>query len=246
SSHFVAPVDSLQKAPDGLDLELASLGEPAAVGIYGVFQSGVQPGDDVLVAGLNFQGQIAVEGLKKKGASTVIAIDHRDARLEVAKERGADVVLNSKTDDIGSRVAELTEYNANDQARGHASGDAGVDVSFHSCGYWNHHAEEYFNLAVRNTRDEGIVVSIPDLMTPITPDLHRIHHHGMEARFPNLMHHGPEFLDRWVPRLMKPIVNGTLDVGSLVTSTHSLEDAQEAMQLYNDDESQIKVALKPE
>lgn len=244
ASHFKAPVESLQPAPDGLDLNLASLGEPACVGIYGVFQSGVQPGDDVLVAGLNFQGQIAVEGLKKKGAATVIAVDHREPRLEVAKERGADVVLNSEIDDVSAVIEEHTQYNADDDASGHVSGDAGVDVGFHSCGYWNPHGEEYFNLTVRQTRDEGIVVSIPDMFGTIEADLHHIHHHGMEARFPNLMHHGPEFLDRWVPRLMKPVVNDTLDIGSLVTQTYTISDANDAMKRYAEDESQIKIAIE--
>lgn len=245
STHFTAPVESLQKVPAGTDLELASLGEPACVGIYGVFKSGVQPGDDVLITGLNFQGQIAVEGLKKKGAATVIAVDHREPRLEVAKDRGADVVLNSETDDVGAVVEEHTQYNADEDASGHASGDAGVDVGFHSCGYWNTHAEEYFNLTVQQTRDEGIVVSIPDLMDPIEADLHRIHHHGMDIRMPNLMHHGPEFLDRWVPRLMKPVVKGTLDVESLVTDTYSISNTDTAMEQYSQDDSQIKIALKP-
>lgn len=245
ATHFKAPVESLQEAPSGIDLSVAALGEPACVGIYGVFESGVQPGDSVLVVGLNFQGQIAVEGLKKKGAATVIAVDYREPRLDVADRRGADVVLNSETDDVASVIEDHTQYNADEDASGHASGDAGVDVAFHSCGYWNSHAEEYFNLAVQHTRDEGIVVSIPDLMDPIEADLHRIHHHGMDIRMPNLMHHGPEFLDRWVPRLMKPIVKGTLDVESLVTDTYGLSDASEAMEQYSRDESQIKIALEP-
>lgn len=245
STHFKAPSESLQKAPDGISLELASLGEPACVGIYGVFQSGVQPGDDVLVAGLNFQGLIAVEGLNKKGANQVIAADYREDRLEMAKKRGADVVLNTESDDISDEIEELTEYNADKAAKGHQSGDAGVDVSFHSCGYWNPHQEDYFNLCVANTCDEGIVISIPDMMEPVTVDLHRIHHHGMEIRMPNLMHHGPEFLDRWIPRLMKPIVNGTIEVGSLVTSTYPISQADEAMKQYNEDDSQVKIALTP-
>lgn len=246
STHFKAPVESLQPAPDEVTTEVASLGEPACVGIYGIFQSGIQPGDDVLVAGLNFQGQIAVEGLKAKGASQVIAVDYREPRLEMAKERGADVVLNTKTDDVASRIDELTQYNANQDASGHQSGDAGVDVSFHSCGYWNPNQEADFNLCVENTRDEGIVASIPDMMEPVTVDLHRIHHHGMEIRIPALMHHGSEFLDRWVPRLMKPIVKGVIDVESLITAEYSLSEVDEAMKRYDEDESQVKIALSPQ
>ncbi|WP_435181369.1 zinc-dependent alcohol dehydrogenase [Halorussus sp. AFM4] len=245
SSHFTAPVESLQPAPDEVSMEIASLGEPACVGIYGVFQSGVQPGDDVLVAGLNFQGQIAIEGLKKKGASQVIAVDYREPRLEMAENRGADIVLNTETDDVPSRIEEHTRYNAEEDASGHQSGDAGVDVSFHSCGYWNPHQEEYFNLCVANTRDEGIVASIPDMMEPVTVDLHRIHHHGMDIRLPALMHHGPEFLDRWVPRLMKPIVTDVIEVESLITSEYSLSEVDEAMERYSNDESQVKIALDP-
>ena len=55
STHFKAPVERLQPAPAQLDLGVARLGEPACVGLYGVFENGVQPGDDALVAGSTLQ-----------------------------------------------------------------------------------------------------------------------------------------------------------------------------------------------
>ena len=246
ASHFLAPADSLQPAPEEVSMATAALGEPACVGIYGVFESGVQPGDDALVAGLNFQGQIAVQGLNAKGANRVIAVDHREERLAVAADRGADVTLHSERDDVGARVEELTQYNADDDASGHQAGDAGVDVAYHSCGYWNPNQEAFLNLCIANTRDEGTVCSIPDMMDPARVDLHRVHHHGMELKLPALMHHGPEFLDRQVPRLMKPLAMGTLEVESLVTAEYPISEAGAAMERYAEDGAQVKVALTPE
>src|SRR5690606_8125717 len=122
--YFTAPVRNLHKVPEGMDLEVAYLGEPVAVGMFGVFHSGVEIGDDVVVSGLNFQGLIAVQGLKKKGAGRVIAVDYSDKHLELAKRLGADIVINSEKTDAKQEILNLT-------------GGKGADVVFLSCGYWN-------------------------------------------------------------------------------------------------------------
>jgi len=230
--YFKAPVDSLIEVPAGVDMTLASLGEPSAVGMYGVAQSGVVIGDTAVVMGLNYQGQIAVQGLRRSGASQVIAVDYDDFHLDVARRRGADVVVNSETSDVVGTVRELT-------------GGVGADVVFHSCGYWNPRAEEYLAASLNVVRDEGIVASIPDIVSTIKVSLHRVHHHGIDLRFPALMHHGADFRRRWVPRLMRPIFDETVQVRDLITAEFPLEEVGEAMRVFNTDLSQIKVVLKP-
>lgn len=232
SHYFKGAVHQFIKAPEGLDMEIACLGEPACVGVYGVFHSGVQLGDTVLVAGLNFQGLIAVQGLKKRGAHQVIAVDYSDAHLALAKQCGADVILNTNTHEVRGEIRELTK-------------GRGVDVSLHSCGYWNPRAEDYFDLCIDVTRDEGILGSLPDIMSPIQANLHRLHHHAIDIRFHALMHHSPEFLKQWVPLLMRPIVQGDLDIKSLITGSYSLSQVDEAMKQFSEDEDQIKILLKP-
>lgn len=233
SNYFKAPVQNLHMVPEGLDMDIACLGEPACVGMYGVFCSGVRLGDTVLVAGLNFQGQIGVEGLKKMGASMLIAVDYSDAHLDLAKKHGADIIINTKREDAKKILMELT-------------GNKGVDVSFHSCGYWNPRSEEYFNLCIDTTRDEGIISSIPDIMSPIKVNTHRLHHHAMDLRFSAVMHHGPEFRKRWVPRLMQPIVKGLIDIKSLITDIYPLSRIDEAFVKFNEDEDQIKIYIDPD
>jgi len=233
STYFKAKVQNLYKVPDGLDMELACLAEPICVGVFGVMDSGVKLGDTVVVAGLNFQGLIAVEGFKKSGAEKVIAVDYSDAHLEMAKKRGADVTINTTKENAKEAILELT--------RGR-----GVDLAYHSCGYWNPRTEEYYNLCIDVTRDEGTVASLPDIMSPIRVNLHRFHHHAMEVRFPAFMHHGPEFRMRWIPRLLNPVIKGMLDIKSLITASYPLSKIEEAMQKYNDDPDQVKILIKPD
>ncbi|MGA0595172.1 zinc-dependent alcohol dehydrogenase [Enterovirga sp. CN4-39] len=230
ATHFKSPERNIFLAPDGLSDTAAYLGEPVAVGMYGVFASGVQLGDDVAVAGLNFQGLIAVQGLKAKGARRVIAIDYSEKHLQMAKDLGADVVLNTTKTDAISEVRELT--------RG-----VGVDVSYHSCGYWNPRAEEYFNISLEVARDEGIVASVTDIMSPITANLHRAHHHALDVRFPAIMHHGPHFREQWVQRVLRPVVDGTVRIEPLVTAKFPLKEAAKGMDIFKNDEDQVKVLL---
>jgi L-iditol 2-dehydrogenase len=232
ADHFKASVRHLHPVPKGLDERIAYLGEPTAVGVFGVFESPVQPGDTVVVTGLNYQGLIAVQGLKKKGAGRLIAVDYADRHLEMAEARGADLLVNTEREDALEVIRAAT-------------GGAGADLCFHSCGYWNPYAEAYFNLSAHCVRDEGVIVSLPDIMSPIRADLHRIHHHALDIRFPALMHHSPEFLRIWVPRVMRPLVNGALSVDDLITGSFPLEQAPEAMRRFDEDPDQVKILLTP-
>lgn len=233
ASHFKAHVNTLLPVPEGLSMEIGCLGEPTAVGMFGVFGSGVQLGDDVCVAGLNYQGLIGVEGLKKRGAKRVIAVDYSDIHLKMAEERGADVLLNTETNITAVEyIREITS-------------GRGVDVAFHSCGYWNPNSEAYFNLCCHIVRDEGILATIPDMMSPITAHLHRLHHHAIDVRFPAIMHHGPDFLKRWGPRVLRPIADELIDIKGLITAEFSLEEFERAIRTFDSDPNQVKIIMHP-
>lgn len=232
SKYFKAPVDNLHKVPKGMDMRTASLGEPISVGMFAVTETNSQLGDVVAVVGLNFQGLIAVQALKKRGASKVIAIDYSDKHLNIAKEVGADELINTTKQDTFKAVKAL-------------NGGELCDVVFHSCGYWNPRAEEYFNLAVELTCDEGTLVSVPDMMSPLTVGLHRIHHHGITIKFPALMHHSPSFRKIWVPKLMKMVQKGGIRIDPLITDEYQIDNVKDAMQKFHDDLDQVKIILKP-
>lgn len=229
---FKAPVRSLHKAPAGLAPDLASLAEPTCVGLYGVFQSGVQPGDTVAVVGLNYQGLLAVQGLKLKGAHRVIAVDYNEAHLALAKKLGADILLNTTREEARKAIWDLTE-------------GQGLDVAFHSCGYWNPRGEEYVQLCVDTVRTDGVMLTIPDPLLKWDVLWHRIHHYGIDLRFAALMHKGHEFRHHWVPKLLKPVQSGQIDVRSLITARYKMEEMPAAMADFETNLDHVKIILEP-
>ncbi len=72
---------------------------------------GVGRGDSIAVIGCGGVGDAAIAGAKLAGASTIIAIDMDDRKLEWAKEFGATHTINAKERDVVEAVKELTDGN---------------------------------------------------------------------------------------------------------------------------------------
>jgi len=70
--------------------------------------AGVRPGETIAIYGCGGVGLSAVMGAKLAGAGKTIAIDTLDQKLKMAKELGADVVINAKEEDPAAKVMELT------------------------------------------------------------------------------------------------------------------------------------------
>jgi len=227
--HFKAHSDTVLKSPSNLTAVTADLGEPTAVGLYAAMRANVQLGDRVAVIGLNYQGLLAVQALKRGGASELVAMDYSDRHLEIAKARGADKAINIEASGLASAM-ELGHF----------------DIVFHSCGYWNPRAEEYFNLAIRLTRDEGHFVSVPDMMRSATVDLHRFHHHAIQVTFPALMHHNPNYLKIWTPRVLRPLATGQIDLDGLITGNCTLDTVEDAMHAFDTDLDHVKITIQPQ
>ena len=75
--------------PGDMDLHVAALAEPAAVGMQAVNQGEVEPGDRVAVVGCGPIGLLAIATLADRGIRDVVAIDTSRRRLELAQQFGA-------------------------------------------------------------------------------------------------------------------------------------------------------------
>ena len=100
AEYFVVPARALHKAPADLSPRAASLCEPCAVGLHTSRRGGVEAGELVVVIGAGPIGLMALAGAKKRGALVAIT-DLIDKRLEIARQMGADLSINSgKTDPV--------------------------------------------------------------------------------------------------------------------------------------------------
>lgn len=94
--------------PDEVSYDEAALIEPLAVTLRGAKKAGNIKGQCAVVIGAGPIGLLAIQCLKGLGAKAVIATDILDERLEMARKCGADIVVNSKKDDLLKKVKEIT------------------------------------------------------------------------------------------------------------------------------------------
>lgn len=97
-------------ADEALDEVQLALVEPLTVGFHAIDNARVTDLDTVLVFGCGMIGSGALVRAKLRGAF-VIAVDIDDVKLAIASELGADVVINSKEQDLHEALQQLTDGN---------------------------------------------------------------------------------------------------------------------------------------
>jgi len=113
AEYFEVPLPNLQidtqKIPDNLSFEEATLIEPVACCIKAVRKCNVQPGDIIAVIGAGPSGIINTMLLRNSNASKIIVSDIIDYRLKVAERLGADLTINSRSEDFGKKLESVTD-----------------------------------------------------------------------------------------------------------------------------------------
>lgn len=107
-------------ASNGISLKELALIEPFSISCHALSRAEVKKGDNLLIMGAGPIGLFALIKAKSMGANVAIA-DLLESRLRLAKEYGADLVINSKTDNIEDMVSGFTNGN-------------GFDVCVEACG----------------------------------------------------------------------------------------------------------------
>lgn len=227
ADYFVAKEFQLQPAPEGLDMDLVSLGEPIACAMYSGLHSEVQLGDVVVVMGGGFAGQIIAQCAKQKGADKVIVADVLDGKLELAKQLGADVTVNLKKTDLKDIVAKMT-------------GDRGADVVVEAAG-----GESSFNTASEIIKHNGKFVFYSWVTQPITLNISRWHDDGLEFINTCLVHHTWRERYVWTPPSLRPVVQGNVNIKPLITNEFPLSEIKAAFELADKDDMAIKIVLRP-
>ena len=94
--------------PDGLSFDDAAFAEPLACVYRGQRRANIQPGQSVIILGSGLAGLLHINLAKALGAGKIIATDMVPARLEAAKNLGADHTFLAN-DDIPARLREVND-----------------------------------------------------------------------------------------------------------------------------------------
>ena len=100
ADYAARPAGLLHKLPDAVSFEEGTIVNQGALGLHAIRRCRIEPGDTVAVIGPGLVGLITVQLAKAVGATRLI-VAGRGPRLELAKELGADEVVDiSKTDTV--------------------------------------------------------------------------------------------------------------------------------------------------
>ncbi|HEU8055523.1 TPA: alcohol dehydrogenase AdhP [Streptococcus pneumoniae] len=110
----IVTADYAVKVPDGLDPAQASSITCAGVTTYkAIKEAKVEPGQWVVLYGAGGLGNLAVQYAKKVFNAHVIAVDINNDKLALAKEVGADIVINGlEVEDVAGLIKEKTDGGA--------------------------------------------------------------------------------------------------------------------------------------
>ena len=217
---------NLAPIPDGLtDEQVLMCPDIMSTGFKGAENANIRIGDTVAVFAQGPIGLCATAGAKLRGATTIIAIDGNEHRLDIARQMGADVTLNFRQCDVVAEVLKLT-------------GGRGVDSSIEALGL-----QSTFESALRILKPGGTLSSLgvysTDLTIPLDAFAAGLGDHQINTA---LCPGGKERMRR----LMNVIASGRVDLGPLVTHQYKLDDIVAAYDLFaNQRDGVLKIAIKP-
>ncbi|UCH03703.1 MAG: alcohol dehydrogenase catalytic domain-containing protein [Candidatus Thorarchaeota archaeon] len=102
------PETTLHTLPETVDFKAGVFVEPLAVAIRGFHRVDFGEGMDVLVLGTGPIGLLSIQYAKIKGASKVYASEIQEARLQAARNVGADMVINPQNESLSLRLENYT------------------------------------------------------------------------------------------------------------------------------------------
>jgi L-iditol 2-dehydrogenase len=227
ADQFVARESDLERVPEGLDMDLACLGEPIGCAVFSGLESSVQLGDSVAVYGVGFAGQIVAQVAKRKGAHRVIVVDVVDEKLALARRLGADCTINARTDNPVSAILDLT-------------GGRGVDVAVEMAG-----TEEAVNRCTASVRKNGTLVFYSWITQDVRLNISRWHNDSLRILNTGLVHHSEAERRLWTPYALRPVILGLVDIRPLITHEFSLGEIARAFETASQDPAAIKVVVRP-
>lgn len=148
--YIAIPSRQIHRLADGVSFQEGAMLDPIGNALHIFGRSGVQIGDIVAIFGAGTIGLIAVQTARIKGVGKIISVDISAKRLKLAKQFGADIVVNSSIDDpVGVILGETNGRGA----------DLVVEAVGHSVTYGN---------CVKSVRKRGKVMALGFLESEIT------------------------------------------------------------------------------
>ena len=102
------PAINAVKLPENVNFIQGAFFEPTTVAIHGLDVMDFKGGYDVAITGMGTIGLLTLQCARALGAKRIVVFDIDDERLDVAKEYGADICLNTRDEGFMEIVDQVT------------------------------------------------------------------------------------------------------------------------------------------
>lgn len=105
----IVPAAGLSEVPAAVELDVAALAEPLAVGLHAVSRAEVSPGATVAVLGGGPVGAACLLAARASGATRLVVVEPAPTRRELAHVLGADHTLDPADGPIHRQIKSITD-----------------------------------------------------------------------------------------------------------------------------------------
>jgi len=215
------PVPKLHRVPEGTDLKLAALIEPAAVGVHSTGKSRVHEAKTVALIGAGPIGLAVAIVARARGAQEIFVGDVTDYRVGVARDLGFHGVNVAKESLLDAVLA--------------ATDGKGADVVFECTGIVP--AAQGLTKLPR-IGGQIVIVGIFSELCPV--DLRDVSFKELDVV--GVRHYYPEEFDEAI----RLVAEGELNVEPLITDVYPIERGKEAFERLQAGQDAIKVLIRPD
>lgn len=220
AQYAILPEKNLIHLSEDLPLSLGALIEPAAVAVQAIRESVMEFGESVAVFGTGPIGLLQIAAAKAAGASEVFAFDLSDERLEIAKEIGADHVINSGEQDPVKYIKQYYPY--------------GVDRTFEVAG-----VPITLQQSIQSTRPRGMVTIVSIFEEPI--DFNPMILTASGVRISSSLAYEPDIFELTA----KMLATGQIEASPVITDKIRLDEiVEEGFEKLLSDKSQSKILVE--
>ena len=214
--------NNLHKFPKDMDLMKAAFTQTLAVCLLGFDRTNIKDGDTVVVYGIGSIGQCFIRLCKTLRENIrIIAIGSSELKKGIARQNGADIVLDYKTDNLSKEIFSFTEF--------------GADKIIEATG-----KPEVWEQCLNLVRPGGLINFFGGCPPESELNISTYDLHYKEITLTGSFHHSPKYIKKALTLLQSDLI----DVKKIITHEMPLSDLEKAFELMLNGEA-IKVAIKP-
>ncbi|UCG04992.1 MAG: galactitol-1-phosphate 5-dehydrogenase [Desulfobacterales bacterium] len=221
AEYVAVPQHILYRLPQDVSFEHAAMVEPCSIAFHAVSRTPTSLNDTAVVVGVGMIGLLVVQTLRAVGCGKIIAIDVEPDKLDLSRQLGADITLNSLEAETGSEIQKLTD-------------NRGADIVIEAVG-----VSQSVKTALASVRKGGAVTVIGNLSPHVELPLQRL-----VAREITL--YGSCASRGDYPACLDMMARGAIKVDPLISAVAPLcEGANWFRRLYQKEKGLLKVILVP-